>query len=60
LGTTEHVITIRSVILNGNLQTSDHTRTSPTINLVFDAGQEFAKDNLHRLLIAYWQVTWGP
>jgi len=60
LGTTEHVITLKSVVLNGNLHTSDHTRTSPTINLVFDNGQEFAKDNLHKLLIAYWQVTWEP
>jgi len=60
LQTTEHVITIRSVILNGNLYTNSHTRTSPTANLVFNAGQEFAKDNLHKLLIAYWQVNWGP
>jgi len=60
LGTTEHVITIKSVILNGNLFTTTYTRTSPTVNLVFDNGQEFAKDNLHKLLIAYWQVTWGP
>lgn len=60
LQTTEHVITIKSVILNGNLFTHSRTRSSPTINLVFDAGQEFAKDNLHKLLIAYWQVTWEP
>jgi len=60
LQTTEHVITIKSVILNGNLRTNGFSRTSPTINLVFDNGQEFAKDNLHKLLIAYWQVTWGP
>jgi hypothetical protein len=60
LGTTEHVITIKSVILNGNLQTANHNHSCPTGNLVFDNGQEFAKDNLHKLLIAYWQVTWGP
>ena len=60
LQTAEHVITIKSVILNGNLQTSSFSRTSPTVNLVFDSGQEFAKDNLHKLLIAYWQVTWEP
>lgn len=60
LQTTEQVITIKSVILNGNLYTNDYGRSSPTGNLVFDSGQEFAKDNLHKLLIAYWQVTWGP
>jgi hypothetical protein len=60
LQTTEHVMTIKSVILNGNLQTNNYSRTSPTANLVFDSGQEFTKDNQHRLLIAYWQVTWGP
>jgi hypothetical protein len=60
LQTTEHVITLKSVVLNGNLQTNDFSRTSPTINLVFDNGQEFAKDNQHKLLIAYWQITWGP
>jgi hypothetical protein len=60
LQTTEHVITIKSVILNGNLYTGNSFRTSPTVNLVFDSGQEFAKDNLHKLLIAYWQITWGP
>jgi hypothetical protein len=60
LQTTEHVITIKSVILNGNLQTSSNSYSCPTGNLVFDNGQEFTKDNLHKLLIAYWQVTWGP
>jgi len=60
LQTTEHAITIKSVVLNGNLLRSDNTVTSPTVNLVFDSGQEFAKDNLHKLLIAYWQITWGP
>lgn len=60
LQTTEHVITIKSVILNGNLSTNHNSLTSPTGNLVFDSDQEFAKDNLHKLLIAYWQVTWGP
>jgi hypothetical protein len=60
LQTTEHVITIKSVILNGNLYTNSALRSAPTGNLVFDNGQEFAKDNLHKLLIAYWQITWGP
>jgi hypothetical protein len=60
LQTTEHVITIKSVVLNGNLYTDSASRTSPTGNLIFDNGQEFTKDNLHKLLIAYWQVTWGP
>jgi hypothetical protein len=60
LQTTEQVITIKSVVLNGNLYTDSASRTSPTINLVFDDGQEFTKDNLHKLLIAYWQVTWEP
>jgi hypothetical protein len=60
LQTTEHVITIKSVILNGNLFINSSARSCPTINLVFDSGQEFAKDNLHKLLVAYWQVTWGP
>jgi hypothetical protein len=58
--TTQHVMTIKSVILNGNAKTSESYATCPTGNLVFDNGQEFAKDNLHKLLIAYWQVTWGP
>jgi len=58
--TTEHVITIKSIILNGNLVTSNNYDSCPTGNLVFDSGQEFSKDNLHKLLIAYWQITWGP
>ena len=58
--TTQHVITIKSVILSGNARSSESYATCPTGNLVFDSGQEFAKDNLHKLLIAYWQVTWGP
>ncbi|MFC6919735.1 hypothetical protein [Meiothermus taiwanensis] len=60
LQTTEHVITIKSVILNGNLYTNSSAEACPTINLVFDNGQEFTKDNLHKLLIAYWQITWQP
>jgi len=60
LQTTEHVITIKSVVLNGNPYANEYARASPTVNLVFDSGQEFTKDNLHKLLIAYWQVTWGP
>jgi len=60
LGTSEHVMTIKSVILNSNLANNDNRYTAPGGNLVFDNGQEFAKDNLHKLLIAYWQVTWRP
>jgi len=60
IAATEHVITIKSVILNGHLTSSFHERTCPTGNLVFDDGQEFAKDSLHKLFIGYWQVTWGP
>jgi hypothetical protein len=57
---TEANITIKSVILNSNMCSSLNTDTGPGGNLVFDGGQEFTKDNLHKLLIAYWQVTWGP
>jgi hypothetical protein len=53
-------ITIKSVILNSNMSSSLSTDTGPGGNLVFDNGQEFTKDNLHKLLIAYWQITWGP
>jgi hypothetical protein len=63
LAANEHVITIKSVVLNGNIfvtPTSSTSSATPTGNLVFDDGQEFAKDNLHKLLIAYWQITWGP
>jgi hypothetical protein len=60
LQVSEYVMTIKSVILNSNLATNDSQYTAPCGNLVFDDGQEFTKDNLHKLLIAYWQVTWGP
>jgi hypothetical protein len=53
-------MTIKSVILNGNLENATSSDSCPTVNLVFDNGQEFTKDSLHKLLIAYWQVTWGP
>jgi len=56
--TNEAVMTIRSVAISANILTGNPP--SPTANLVFDSGQEFAKDNLHKLLIAYWQITWGP
>jgi hypothetical protein len=39
---------------------ADNTDTGPGGNLVFDDGQEFTKDGLHKLLIAYFQITWGP
>ena len=57
LGATEALITIKSVILNGNLK---QISPSPTGNLVFDDGQEFTKDSLHKLFIGYWTITWGP
>ena len=55
LGTSDWVTTIRSVVLAGAL-----TQDTPTVNLVFDSGQQFTKNNRHKLLIAYWQITWGP
>jgi len=30
----------------------------PTLRLVFDVGQEIAKNNLHRLVMNNWQITW--
>jgi len=57
LQTNEFIMTIKSVSLRAGSRSSSYT---PTVNLVFDDGQEFAKDNLHKLLVAYWQVTWGP
>jgi hypothetical protein len=57
LQTNEFLMTIKSVLLRASAVA---TATTPTVNLVFDAGQEFTKDNLHKLLIAYWQITWGP
>lgn len=47
--------TIKSVILSTNI---DSTTFCPTINLVFDAGQEFTKANTHRLLIANYRINW--
>ena len=55
--TNEAVMTIRSVAISANIRTTNPH--SPTANLVFDNGQEFTKDNRHKLLIAYWQITWG-
>lgn len=47
--------TIKSVVLGVN----NHSNTAtPTINLVFDSGQEFTKANTHKLLIANYQITW--
>jgi hypothetical protein len=57
LQTNEFIMTIKSVLLRASSRQFVYT---PTVNLVFDAGQEFTKDNLHKLLIAYWQITWGP
>ncbi len=56
---TEANITIKSVILNSAF-VLNNTITGPAVNLVFDNGQEFTKDSLHRLFIGYWQITWGP
>jgi hypothetical protein len=56
----EHAITIKSVVLNGNIAYEYYNRTCPTGNLVFDDGQELVKDGSHKLFIGYWQVTWGP
>ena len=56
VGTSDWLTTIRSVCIAG----APDGQATPTVNLVFDSGQQFAKDNLHKLLIAYWQVTWGP
>lgn len=47
--------TIKSVVLGVNNHSSAAT---PTINLVFDSGQEFTKANTHKLLIANYQITW--
>ncbi len=49
--------TIKSVVLSAG---NDHNALPPTVNLVFDTGQEITKDNLHKLLIANWKLTWGP
>ncbi len=58
LQASENAATIKSVVLNGFLYSP--TSVIPTGNLVFDDGQEFTKDDLHKLFIGYWQVTWGP
>jgi len=55
--TNEAVMTIRSVAISANTRTTNPH--SPTANLVFDNGQEFSKDNQHRLSVANWQITWG-
>jgi hypothetical protein len=56
---TEANITIKSVVLNSSFALASIANT-PAINLVFDDGQEFTKDSLHKLFIGYWQITWGP
>jgi len=53
----EFVMTIKSVVLRA---APAYNVYPPAVNLVFDNGQELTKDNLHKLLIAYWQITWGP
>lgn len=49
LSSSQYLATIKSVFL-----------TPATLNLVFDSGQEFTKDSLHKLFIGYWGITWGP
>ena len=49
----EFNMTIRSVVIAS-------AEAVPTVNLVFDSGQEFTKDNLHKLFIGYWEIVWGP
>lgn len=56
LQTSEFVMTMKSVVLRAGAASNLYV---PTVNLVFDNGQELTKDNLHKLLIAYWQITWG-
>jgi len=53
----EFVMTIKSVVLQAASAFNAYT---PTVNLTFDNGQELTKDNLHKLLIAYWQITGHP
>lgn len=55
---TEWVFTFRSICLRAT--TSNSHYYTPTINLVLDFGQEFTKDNLNKLLIGNWVLTWGP
>jgi hypothetical protein len=57
LQTNEFIMTIKSVVLRAGSRLNAYT---PTVNLVFDNGQELTKDGLHKLFIAYWQITWGP
>ena len=52
-------MTIKSVVLNSAFALNEFFNT-PAINLVFDDGQEFTKNSLHKLFIGYWQITWGP
>ncbi|WP_244363297.1 hypothetical protein [Thermus brockianus] len=49
--------TIKSVVLSAG---RDSYNAVPTVYLVFDAGQEITKDNLHKLFIGNWVLTWGP
>ena len=58
-GPTQANMTIKSVILNSAFAMNEFVN-DPCINLVFDNGQEFTKDSLHKLFIGYWQVTWRP
>ncbi len=59
LEASDYPISIKSVFLSGFVD-GPSVNLIPTCNLVFDNGQEFAKDNMHKLFIGYWQVIWGP
>lgn len=49
---------IRSVSMTTHSESA--AAGAPTLNLVLDDGQEITKENTHKLLIAFWQITWGP
>ena len=51
-GTSEYVNRVASVALASSF--------AFTIRLVLDSGQEFDKDNLHKLFIGDWEIVWGP
>lgn len=56
LNTGDYNISIVSVTLGPGLINN----YGQTVNLVFDSGQEITKDNLHKLFVGYWTLTWGP
>lgn len=52
-------MTIVSVVL-GTFAYNAPNYWGPTVNLVFDSGQEVTKTNLYKLFVGYWTLTWGP